>query len=182
MFGSASSTTVDIVSIILLIISIGLAVAGQLAMKAGMEKVVKVHGDLKMSDFKHPLTLIKWMFQDGPWAIAGIVMYAVSAVFWLIVLSRVPLSVAYPIVAVGYVVVVLYSKFVFKENVKPIAWVGLALIVAGVVITALGLPPKKTDEGSKSSIKGGHAQVQVVEDAPQARGQAPDDNGIGSPD
>jgi len=78
-------------------------------------------------------------------------LYAISAVFWLIVLSRIPLSVAYPIVAVGYVVVVLYSRFVFNEQVKWIAWVGLAFIVVGVAITAQGL---KSNNNNKTSEKG----------------------------
>jgi drug/metabolite transporter (DMT)-like permease len=128
-----------VVNVVLLVISIGLAIAGQLAMKAGMNDVKKVHGDLTMQDFAHPVTLVKWLFKDGPWAVGGIVLYAISALFWMVVLSRVALSVAYPMVAVGYVVVVLYSRFVFNEQVKWIAWVGLAFIVIGVAITAQGL-------------------------------------------
>jgi len=148
-----------VINVALLVISIGLAIAGQLAMKAGMNDVKKVHGDLTMQDFAHPVTLVKWLFKDGPWAVVGIVLYAISAVFWLIVLSRVPLSVAYPIVAAGYVVVVLYSRFVFNEQVKWIAWVGLAFIVIGVAITAQGLKSDKTDDQSRGKPP---AQVQMV--------------------
>ncbi len=140
-----------VVNVTLLVISIGLAITGQLAMKAGMNKVTDKYGELKVSDLKHPGTLITRMFKEGPWAIVGILLYAISAVFWLIVLSRIPLSVAYPIVAVGYVVVVLYSRFVFNEQVKWIAWVGLAFIVVGVAITAQGL---KSNNNNKTSEKG----------------------------
>jgi multidrug transporter EmrE-like cation transporter len=137
-----------VVNVVLLVISIGLAVAGQLAMKAGMNNVTdNGENPLKVEDLKHPFALVGRLFREGPWAIGGIILYAISALFWLIVLSRVPLSVAYPIVAVGYVVVVLYSYFVFDEPVKWIAWVGLALIVAGVAITAQGLKSNKTDDG-----------------------------------
>ncbi len=138
-----------IVNVVLLVISIGLAVAGQLAMKAGMNNVTK-NGEnpLKVEDLKHPVALVKRLFKEGPWAIAGIVLYAISALFWLVVLSRVALSVAYPIVAIGYVVVVLYSRFVFNEPVKWIAWVGLALIVIGVAITAQGLQSKTDQDGT----------------------------------
>jgi multidrug transporter EmrE-like cation transporter len=138
------------VNVILLVISIGLAIAGQLAMKAGMNRVTdKGNNPLQVSDLKHPVTLVKRIFKEGPWAIVGIMLYAISAVFWLVVLSRVPLSVAYPVVAVGYVIVVLYSRFVFNEQVKWIAWVGLAFIVIGVAITAQGL---KSDQ--KAGEKG----------------------------
>lgn len=140
-----------LVNVVLLVISIGLAVTGQLAMKAGMNKVTHDGKDpLEFKEFAHPFKLVKRVVKDGPWAVGGIVLYAVSAVFWLVVLSRVALSVAYPIVAVGYVVVVLYSRFVFNEPVKAIAWVGLALIVVGVAITAQGL---KADEPAGKSLK-----------------------------
>jgi drug/metabolite transporter (DMT)-like permease len=146
-----------VITVALLVVSIGLAVAGQLAMKAGMNDIVAKHGDLKMENFKHPGTLVKWIFQDGPWAAVGILLYAISALFWLIVLSRTSLSVAYPMVAAGYIVVVLYSKFVFNENVKAIAWVGLAFIVIGVAITAQGLPRKEEHQ-----LKATSAVVQTV--------------------
>ena len=157
------------ITVALLVISIGLAVAGQLAMKAGMNDIVKVHGDLKMENFKHPVTLVKWIFKDGPWAAVGILLYAISALFWLVVLSRTSLSVAYPMVAAGYIVVVLYSKFVFNENVKAIAWVGLVFIVIGVAITAQGLPSKKKETGAKPTA----AVVQTVQQpSPETTGGA----------
>jgi multidrug transporter EmrE-like cation transporter len=170
-----------LVNVVLLVISIGLAVVGQLAMKAGMNNVTHNGEDpLKPDDLAHPVSLIKRMFEEGPWALAGIVLYAISAVFWLIVLSRVPLSVAYPIVAVGYVVVVFYSWLVFKEEVRWISWVGLALIVVGVVLTAQGLKSKTDQNGTDSSIRPPAAQVRMeggVRSLPSG-----DDTGISSPD
>ncbi|MHB8896369.1 MAG: EamA family transporter [Candidatus Geothermincolia bacterium] len=140
------------VNVALLVISIGLAVTGQLAMKSGMNKVTHDgKTPLEFKEFGHPLTLVKRVVKDGPWAIVGIILYAVSAVFWLVVLSRVALSVAYPIVAVGYVFVVFYSRFVFKEPVKAVAWVGLALIVVGVALTAQGL--KSDKPAAEKSLK-----------------------------
>lgn len=138
------------VNVVLLVISIGLAVAGQLVMKAGMNSVVDKGGDLEMSDFSHPVSLVVRIAKDGPLAIVGIVLYAISALFWLIVLSRVNLSVAYPMVAVGYVFVVFWSWLVFKEDVRWFSWVGLALIVAGVIITSQGLKSDKGGDGARA--------------------------------
>ncbi|PKQ28064.1 MAG: hypothetical protein CVT63_04690 [Candidatus Anoxymicrobium japonicum] len=141
-----------VINVLLLAISIGLAVGGQLTMKAGMNSVTHDgKAPLEFKDFGHPATLIKRVAKEGPWAILGIVLYAVSALFWLVVLSRVALSVAYPIVAVGYVMVVIYSKFVFNENVKAIAWVGLVFIVIGVAITSQGL--KSSSAKTEKSLK-----------------------------
>jgi multidrug transporter EmrE-like cation transporter len=144
-----------VVNVLLLILSIGLAVAGQLSMKAGMNKV----GEIKSQDLKHPVDLIGRVVKSA-WAVIGLLLYAISAVFWLVVLSRVNLSVAYPIVAAGYVVVVFYSWLVFKEPVRWFSWVGLALIVIGVIITAQGL---KSDGSNESNIrKAPTAQVAVA--------------------
>ncbi|GEM_PF-249280 len=142
-----------LINVLLLVVSIGLAVAGQLVMKSGMRSVVAKGGDLELKDITNPVSLVVRIAKDGPLAILGIVLYAISAVFWLIVLSRVDLSVAYPMVAVGYVVVVFYSWLVFKENVRWFSWIGLALIVIGVIITAQGLKskesqPRQTPQGS----------------------------------
>jgi len=159
------------ITVVLLVISIGLAISGQLAMKAGMNDIVAKHGDLTMQNFKHPVTLVKWLFKDGPWAVWGIVLYAISALFWLVVLSRTSLSVVYPMVAAGYVIVVLYSKYVFNENVKWIAWVGLVFIVIGVAITAQGLPRKEHRSVKPTSAVAG-----------QAAAPHKDDTRIGNPD
>lgn len=140
------------INVALLILSIGLAVAGQLSMKAGMNKV----GEIKSEDLKHPVDLIARVVKSA-WAVIGVLLYAISAVFWLVVLSRVNLSVAYPIVAVGYVVVIFYSWLVFKEPVKWFSWVGLALIVVGVIITAQGLKSKTTSDNG--DLKAPAAQV-----------------------
>ena len=163
-----------VITVVLLVVSIGLAVAGQIAMKAGMNDVTKVDPKthvaaqpLKMNDFKHPVTLVKRVFTDGPWAVGGIILYAISALFWFVVLSRTSLSVAYPMVAAGYIVVVLYSKFVFNEQVKAVAWVGLAFIVIGVIITAQGLPSKQPEVKPKASV------VQTVQqNVPEVTGGA----------
>lgn len=140
------------ISAILIFLSIGLAACGQLSMKAGMNKV----GEIKAADFSEPFKLAGRVLKSV-WAVIGVVLYAVSAVFWLIVLSRVDLSVAYPLVAASYVVVVFYSWLVFNESVRWFSWIGLGLIVIGVVITAHGL--QNDDNDAQTGIKPSAAQV-----------------------
>jgi multidrug transporter EmrE-like cation transporter len=60
--------------------------------------------------------------------------FGVSSVFWLVILSRIDLSYAYPMVSIGYIAVVLFSYFVFKENVSLIRWIGVITICAGVFL------------------------------------------------
>lgn len=131
-----------LINVLLLALSIILAVAGQLTMKAGMNKVGEIGGE----DISHLGNLILRVIKSV-WAVVGILLYAISAVFWLVILSRVDLSVAYPLVAAGYVLVVIFSWLVFKEDVRWVTWVGLALIVAGVILVGQGLKGKSGESG-----------------------------------
>lgn len=76
-----------------------------------------------------------------PRVLGGLALYVVSAAIWLIVLSRLDLSVAYPIGASGYVVVVLLATLA-GEVVPPVRWMGVALIVVGILFVGwLGAAP-----------------------------------------
>ena len=122
------------VNVLLLILCVTLAATGQIAMKAGMNEVGEITGE----DLAHPGDLIVRVL-ESVWVVVGVLLYLISAIFWLVVLSRVPLSVAYPMIAIAYPVVVALSWLLFDESVRWIAWVGVVLIVAGVTVTAQGL-------------------------------------------
>jgi len=65
---------------------------------------------------------------------AGLSCYAISTFLWLWVLSRKELSWAYPILSIGYVLVVVMSWLLFKDHLSPLRVAGLALICVGVVL------------------------------------------------
>lgn len=75
----------------------------------------------------------------GFWLALGI--YGFATLLWTWVLSRVPLSRAYPWVAVTTVLVPLLGWLAFSERVSPLFWVGMGLIVAGLLLTQLGSAP-----------------------------------------
>ena len=62
-------------------------------------------------------------------------LYAFSTFLWIWILSRVPLSQAYPWVAIGIAIVPLLGWYVFDERIKPTFWLGVLLIFSGVIIT-----------------------------------------------
>ncbi len=68
---------------------------------------------------------------------AALALYGVATLLWIWILSRVPLSRAYPYVALGVVLVPLASMMMFGEQVRPGFWLGVGLIVGGIVITQL---------------------------------------------
>ena len=107
-------------------ISILLAVVGQLLMKKGM----MIFGSFPATQLLHKLIP---MFLN-PWVFFGFVSFGLSSIFWLVVLSRMELSLVYPMVSVAYVLVALASWFFFKENVSLVRGMGIAVIILGVFL------------------------------------------------
>lgn len=68
-------------------------------------------------------------------------IYAFSTFLWIWILSRVPLSQAYPWVAVGVAIVPLMGWYIFGERIKPAFWLGVLLIVLGIIVTQLASQP-----------------------------------------
>ena len=76
---------------------------------------------------------------------AALALYGGATILWIWILSRVPLSQAYPWVAVGTVIVPLIGVVAFGERVSPVFWAGAALIVAGIWLTQLGVVTASAD-------------------------------------
>jgi len=72
----------------------------------------------------------------SPYIMGGLVAYGLATLVWFNVLSRLPLSLAYPVMSLGYVVGVFASAIVFKEPVSLFRWLGVGLIVLGVGLVA----------------------------------------------
>ena len=62
----------------------------------------------------------------------GFIVYGLSAICWLWVLSRAQLSFAYPILSLAFPIVVGLSAVLFSESISPMRWTGVGLIVVGV--------------------------------------------------
>ncbi len=79
-------------------------------------------------------SLLTLFLQFETWA--GFIVYGLSAVFWLWVLARTQLSLAYPILALTFPLVVALSAVFFGEVVLPLRWLGVGVIVIGVSLLA----------------------------------------------
>ena len=76
----------------------------------------------------------------NPKVIVGLSFYVISTFFWLMAVSRVRLSVAYPLISMSYPLVVILSATMLHEQVRwVLAIAGLAFISAGVSFIGLGL-------------------------------------------
>ena len=66
----------------------------------------------------------------------GLACYAISVVVWILALTRVQVSVAYPMLSLGYVVTALAAWWLFGEALTVQKLLGIAVIIVGVVIMA----------------------------------------------
>lgn len=110
----------------LFLISILMSVAGQWLLKAGALKLGQVTTNNLSSHVLSILTTSELM--------AGLACYGLGAIAYILLLTRVNLSIAGPAVALVYVFSVLIGYFVFRETIPIMRVVGLGLIVCGVVL------------------------------------------------
>jgi multidrug transporter EmrE-like cation transporter len=75
-------------------------------------------------------------FALSPYVAGGLACYVVSVGVWILALSRVPVSVAYPMLSIGYIVNALAAWWLFGESLGAQKLVGIAFIVVGVFLVA----------------------------------------------
>ncbi|MDP3728085.1 MAG: SMR family transporter [bacterium] len=109
----------------LVLVSVLLVDVGQLFLKYGMNQI----GNL---DFHAGYIMTFVGIFSNVYVLIGAVLFVSSSLGWLLALSKVPLSYAYPIVSLGYVFVSVLSWMFFEENLSLLRIVGLSIIVGGV--------------------------------------------------
>jgi multidrug transporter EmrE-like cation transporter len=72
------------------------------------------------------------MTGQGEWYLVSYAALLLRGLVWIVVLRRFPLSLAYPMMSLGYLSVLILSVLVFSEPVPRGAWVGIPLILLGV--------------------------------------------------
>lgn len=122
------------------------AVAGSVVLSAGAQLFMKA-GMLHVSSFG-----LVPLFSDAAaampvlvWLIAGFGCYGLSLLAWLIALSQYPLSFAYPLLSISYVLVYLAAA-AWPRLAEPLSetrTVGIAMVMAGVVLVASSSPASK---------------------------------------
>jgi len=68
----------------------------------------------------------------SPYILSGLFLYGMATVLWLFILTKVPLSVAYPIQSIAYILAVFGAYFFFQEEITLWKVIGVILIMAGV--------------------------------------------------
>lgn len=71
-----------------------------------------------------------------PRILAGIFCYTVSLVVWILALAKTPVSVAYPMVSLGFALNALLAWWLLGEAVAPMRMAGIGIIIVGVALVA----------------------------------------------
>lgn len=120
-------------SILVLASVVILAVAGHVLLKMGLNQL----GQIGFEQVGDPARLVLNTLSN-PLLIAALPLYGASFVAWTVVLSRMHLSVAYPALSLTYVVIPFVSWLLLNEPISLIHWIGILLVVAGVLLVLTG--------------------------------------------
>jgi len=117
---------------LLIFCNVLLSVTGQILLKQGMNQVGKIEGAFSQ--------IVSKIFQalSNPFVISGIGVYGSTTLIWLVILSRIKLSVAYPMISLGYVITIMFSWLLFKEDVPKLRVLGGLVICIGVYLVSKG--------------------------------------------
>jgi len=100
----------------------------QLLLKAGTNAL----GVITLTSSNWVQTL--WQMATQKYFVAGALCYLGSLVVWIMGLSRVPVSVAYPMLSIGYIANAIAAHYLFGEDVTLARWLGIGFIVLGVFL------------------------------------------------
>lgn len=114
----------------LLMAGVLLNAVAQLLLKAGTNRVGEFAFTLEN------IAPVGAKIATSPYILAGIGCYVVSLVVWILALSRVPVSVAYPLLSIGYIVNAVAAWMLFGESLTAQKLVGIGFIVIGVWLVA----------------------------------------------
>ncbi|ROL83662.1 4-amino-4-deoxy-L-arabinose-phosphoundecaprenol flippase subunit ArnE [Pseudomonas chlororaphis] len=70
----------------------------------------------------------------SPWLWLALASLGLGLLVWLLVLQRVEVGIAYPMLSLNFVLITLIARFVFHEAIDRRHWLGVALVLAGVLL------------------------------------------------
>lgn len=113
-----------------LLFGVFLNACAQLLLKAGAQNL----SDMTLS--WETLFSISFQTISNPFIISGILLYIISVIVWIGVLSRVEVSMAYPMISLGYVINAIAAYYLLNENLTTTRISGICIILIGVFLVA----------------------------------------------
>jgi len=118
------------VSFALVLTGVLLNAAAQLLLKAGTNAVG--HFEFHLDN----VLPVGMRLALEPHILGGLACYVVSVVVWIMALSRVPVSIAYPMLSIGYIVNAIAAFYLFNEPLAGQKLLGIGFIIVGVWLVA----------------------------------------------
>ncbi len=118
--------------IAMILLSVAVAAVAQLALKHGMNRV---NDRLSPGTFSFDGASLRAVSSEA-FVWTGLALFGLSALVWLVVLSRASLSFAYPFAALTYVLILVFDRFALEEEVPPLRWAGVAFIAVGIFLVS----------------------------------------------
>lgn len=112
--------------------TISLTVYGQLIVKWRVAKAGPLPTDL--------LPKIRFLtaLLFDPWILSALLLAVPAALFWMAAMTRFELSYAYPFMSLAFVLVMILSAVILGEPITVLKVMGLALVMAGIIVSSLG--------------------------------------------
>lgn len=117
---------------LLILISVSMSAFSQVILRYGMTRP-SMSEAMQAGGLSVAMEIVR-----SPFVILGLGAYGAGAVIWLLVLSRIPVSFAYPFVSLGIVLTTVIGATVLSERVSLLSAVGVLTIVAGIGLVAYG--------------------------------------------
>lgn len=122
MTSDMTMTNAQVVSILFVVASM---MVGQILFKVSAQSLVVDEGFINLL-----LSFLTWQF------VLALLFFASGTLLWVVLLKYVPLSLAYPFVALSFVILPVASHFLFGEPLTPRYFVGLIFFVTGLLLVA----------------------------------------------
>ena len=70
----------------------------------------------------------------SPWLWLALLCLGLGLLVWLLVLQRLEVGIAYPMLSLNFVLITLVARYLFKETIDRRHWMGVGLVIAGVIL------------------------------------------------
>lgn len=114
----------NILTLSLTLICVFMIATGQILFKLAAVKI------------PHDLILRNWLsFMFSPIFLSSLALYGIATILWIYTLKKVPLSIAYPFMALAFIIVPMLSYFILNEKISTNSIIGTVFIIIGLIIT-----------------------------------------------
>ena len=120
----------QLINFVFLILFVSLMCTGQILFKKTAISITVSNDSLPLPNLVDLILILIKI----PYFYIALIVYALATLLWLVILQKIPLSVAYPFTALAMVIIPILSVFLFNEKIDKANWVGILLCVCAIYL------------------------------------------------